>query len=51
MMIIMTMIMMKTMLMTLMILLFSEIGWKVDVDKFDFSGEPEPAYSCISPIR
>ena len=30
---------------------FSNIGWRVDANKFDFSGEPEPAYSCISPIR
>ena len=31
--------------------LFSEAGVRLDMDKLDFSGEPELAYSCISPIR
>ena len=31
--------------------LFSEAGVKVDVDNFVMSGEPEVAYSCISPLR
>ena len=38
-------------MMVMMMLFSSEIGWRVDAEKFDFSGEPEPAYSCISPIR
>ena len=42
---------MMTMTMMMTMIFFSETGWRVDVDKFDFSGEPEPAYSCISPIR
>jgi len=31
--------------------LFSKLSWRVDAAKFDYSGEPEPTYSCISPIR
>ena len=33
------------------LLFFSKLSWRVDAAKFDYSGEPEPTYSCISPIR
>ena len=29
----------------------SKLSWRVDAAQFDYSGEPEPTYSCISPIR